>query len=505
MEYFGLKKSLEEVLHERFGFKGFRAYQKEACEFSMQNRNVLLVMPTGAGKSLCYQLPTIAKGGICLVVSPLISLMEDQIAHLKELHFRAAAIHSNLHVTEQRQVCVDYKNKNLDFLFIAPERLRHERFVAFLETYQPTFIAIDETHCVSQWGHDFRPDYLLIQKRLKNISAPIIALTASATPTVRKDILKQLGAQEFKEITGGFFRENLRLNVSEIKKSDRLRKILHYFQSEDKVPAIIYCQSRKACDELGTLLRSHLKVEVYHAGLTAEKRSGALQRFFNDQVDVMIATVAFGMGIDKSNIRTVIHSGMPSSLEQYYQEIGRAGRDGKSSECVLLYAPGDTRVHHFLREKNYPDVFKLYAFLEILKRHPNGFPLLQSDALRLFKDEQGVESALSRMAHLKLIEIQTTDRQVFEIKILDAAPGWNELYKAQVVAKERQLNRMTDYSFTSKCRMGVVVQYFEGPKSEFKVCGQCDNCLAKRKSATGAFSEVIRQVKKPQGTSRGKR
>ncbi len=283
---------LLEILRQRFGHHGFRPHQLDACAAAASGEDVLLVMPTGAGKSLCYQLPAAARGGNALVISPLISLMEDQVAKLAELGFRVARIHSGRARADSRQACIDWVDGKLDFLFIAPERLRVPGFIEWLAKRRPNLIAIDEAHCISQWGHDFRPDYRLLGQRLPALRpAPVIALTATATPQVQADIASQLAMQGGRKLIHGFRRENIAVEVCELKPSLRAAKVLELLSDPARLPAIVYVPSRKECEALAKSLAAHLPCEAYHAGLKADARdrtqaafqAGELQSHLEEQ------------------------------------------------------------------------------------------------------------------------------------------------------------------------------------------------------------------------------
>ncbi|HEV2447976.1 MAG TPA: DNA topoisomerase 3, partial [Candidatus Sulfopaludibacter sp.] len=337
---------LTEMLRRSFGFLSFRANQEAVCKALIEGSDVLLVMPTGSGKSLCYQLPGIARGGTTLVISPLIALMEDQAAKLRGHGFAVERIHSGRDRASSRQVCIDYLEGRLQFLFIAPERLRVSGFPEMLARRKPNLIAIDEAHCISQWGHDFRPDYRMLGQYLPTLRpAPVIALTATATPLVQDDIAEQLGLAGPARFIHGFRRENLAIEVVEVAPSQRAALTYELLQDEARRPAIVYAPTRAQTAELSADLNHHFPTAPYHAGLDSEHRQRVQQEFLEGRVSVMVATIAFGMGIDKPDVRTVIHTALPGSVEAYYQEIGRAGRDGKSSRAALMHSYADRYTH----------------------------------------------------------------------------------------------------------------------------------------------------------------
>src|SRR6185437_232524 len=344
---------LATLLHRTFGFPAFRANQEAVCQAATAGRDVLLVMPTGAGKSLCYQLPAIARGGTALVISPLIALMDDQAAKLSALGLRVARIHSGLSRDESRQACRDYLDGTLQFLFIAPERMRVPGFPEMLAKKKPALIAIDEAHCISQWGHDFRPDYRTLGDYLPALRpAPVIALTATATHTVQKDIATQLQLHQPALFIHGFRRHNLAIEVVEMSKPRRKEFTADLLKASANRPAIVYAPSRKAAEELASSLGR--SAAAYHAGLEPSVRERVQRHFLSGKLEVVVATIAFGMGIDKADVRTVVHTALPGSIEAYYQEIGRAGRDGLPSRTVLLHSYADRKMHDFFLERDYP-------------------------------------------------------------------------------------------------------------------------------------------------------
>jgi DNA topoisomerase-3 len=314
-------QKLSSLLEERFGFSSFRPHQQAVCEAAAAGSDVLLVMPTGAGKSLCYQLPGLARGGTTLVVSPLIALMEDQVVRLQALGLRAERIHSGRGRVDSRRVCGDYLEGRLDYLFIAPERLGVPGFPEFLAQRPLALIAIDEAHCISQWGHDFRPDYRLLGERLPLLRpAPVVALTATATPLVQRDIVQQLAlAASTKQFIHGFRRTNLAIEAVAVPPKQRADRTRRWLALPERTPAIVYAPTRKLAEAVAVELEGEHRVQAYHAGLSAERRDEVQSAFLGGRLDVVVATVAFGMGVDKADVRTVVHLALPGSLESYYR------------------------------------------------------------------------------------------------------------------------------------------------------------------------------------------
>lgn len=330
------------VLKHTFGFSGFRPLQEEAVDAILSGRDLAMLLPTGGGKSLCYQLPSLVMGGLTVVVSPLIALMHDQVIALQELGIEAAMISSAQSAQEQQEAFAKAKNGTLKLLYIAPERLANASFLSWLGTLEINFFVIDEAHCISEWGHEFRDDY----RRLGELRAafprtPIAAFTATATEKVREDILSQLGLRDPLILRAPVLRKNITITVRERDTAWRteMMNILNKHAGES---GIVYAFSRRETEELAEFLsKKGFKCSPYHAGLSSEQRHATHQSFLNDETQIIVATVAFGMGIDKGDIRFVIHTSLPKTIENYYQEIGRAGRDGIESEAVLFYSGSD--------------------------------------------------------------------------------------------------------------------------------------------------------------------
>lgn len=347
-----MNEDLTQVLNTHFGLSSFRPLQKEIIESVLEDHDALVLMPTGGGKSLCYQLPALLFPGITLVVSPLISLMKDQVDALKQKGINAEFLNSSISFYEQKRIEEKALRGELKLLYVAPERFANEHFQSVLDDLKVSLIAIDEAHCISQWGHDFRPDYRNLRMlRTMFPDVPIVALTATATERTRRDIAEQLKLRNGKMYIASFNRPNLRYHVLR-KRRSAFDALVSLLKKEKSLPAIIYCLARKDTEMLASDLQEEgLRALPYHAGLDAGERKSIQERFLNDETPIICATIAFGMGIDKPDVRTVVHWTMPKDLEGYYQETGRAGRDGKPSECVLFYGVGDAIVFRkFFRE-----------------------------------------------------------------------------------------------------------------------------------------------------------
>jgi len=498
--------NLNALLESIFGFTSFRASQKAVCEAATAGRDVLLVMPTGAGKSLCYQLPAIARGGTALVISPLIALMDDQAYKLSSLGLRVGRIHSGMDRDASRQVCRDYLDGNLQFLFIAPERFRVPGFGAMLAKRKPSLIAIDEAHCISQWGHDFRPDYRNLAAHLESLRpAPVIALTATATPQVQKDIVQELDLQRPAEFIQGFRRTNLAVEVVEVSKPRRTEMARKLLADAANRPAIIYAPSRKDAETLSSELNRDFPAATYHAGLDPATRERVQRKFLSGELDVVVATIAFGMGIDKADVRTVLHTAMPSTVESFYQEIGRAGRDGKPARSVLMYSYADRKMHDFFLERDYPPTDTLARIASALRSDP-----IHADDLRiaLKLDLDVFGPALDKLLAQGAVQMDIAGN-VTQTENSNAA--WRRSYDTQVNFRRSQIDAMMRFATATECRMAALIHHFGDMSDANRACGLCDFCSPERASSqefrdpsSSELSEMLRIVHGLSGMSKGK-
>ena len=432
-----LMSSVAEVLQRYWGYDSFRPLQAEAMRAILENRDSVVVLPTGGGKSICFQAPAVTLPGLAVVVSPLISLMKDQVDSLTECGIPAACVNSSMSHTNRLQVADAIRRGELKLLYVAPERLCSDKMLDFLETCQVSFFAIDEAHCISAWGHDFRPEYRMLQQlRARFPGVAVHAYTATATEHVRCDISEQLGLREPEWLIGSFDRPNLVYRVQ--RKSDVLKQVRAVIDTHPNESGIVYCISRREVDEVAEVLsRSGYKARPYHAGLSDADRVKHQDEFLNDVTHIIVATVAFGMGIDKSNVRYVIHTGAPKSLEHYQQETGRAGRDGLEAECWLLWATSNFITWRKMQE-DLPDDARNQAFesLKGIERFCTGVVCRHKALVEHF--DQKYESENCRACDVCLDQLDlVSDPLVLSQKILSCVvrvkEGFGSDYVAQVL------------------------------------------------------------------------
>ncbi len=429
---------------QRFGLNSFRPGQREVISAIVAGHDCMCIMPTGGGKSLCYQLPTIIRSGLTIVVSPLIALMKDQVDALGQKGIPAALINSTLSLGEQNERLQDLAAGKYQLVYVAPERLRSNRFMEAIRATPIQLLAIDEAHCISQWGHDFRPDYARLGKFRQWLGdVQTVALTATATPQVRDDIVQVLRLNRPKQFMSGFARPNLDLGVVQ-RQSDREKdEQLEQFLKRESGAGIIYAATRKRCDSLVEMLQTKLKIPVgaYHAGMNLDQRRAIQERFMRNELRIIVATNAFGMGIDKPDLRFVVHYNMPGSLEAYYQEAGRAGRDGQQSQCVLLYSFQDRYIQEFFIDNNYPPREVIQAVYEFLLQRPEDPIELTHeeirDALGLSVTGEAIGSSLQILARTGVLERLETGGGMAMIRIDSELPTLVDLFPKDATVKRK--------------------------------------------------------------------
>ncbi|QDG53646.1 RecQ family ATP-dependent DNA helicase [Persicimonas caeni] len=483
-----LADSLQEGLKTLFGFDEFRKGQREAMETIMAGDDALVVMPTGSGKSLCYQLTACVKEGVTLVISPLIALMKDQVDSLQKLGLPATEINSSMSWDEQQRRIEGLRLGEYKLVYVAPERFRSGSFRRALAQVDVSMLAVDEAHCVSQWGHDFRPDYLRISDIRRELGNPqTVALTATATKFVQKDIVEQLDMPDAHILVSGFERPNLFFEVFHARRdSDKLKRLVALIEYYDGESIVVYCATRKQVRQVQKkLAREGISSSTYHGGMGDVDRAQTQNAWMDGEVPVLVATNAFGMGVDKPDVRAVAHYNVPGSVEAYYQEAGRAGRDGDPAHCLLLFNYGDKGIHDFFTENSYPLRTEVMLVWQYLSGLGTGTHAVDADRISDELARQGgkihsfgVDSILRLLQSGGHIEVLPAGQGV---TVLDETPVGEVNVDFEAVAHRRevaneQLGNMLQYASSQSCHQAELLHYFNSEPSFGERCENCSSC-----------------------------
>jgi ATP-dependent DNA helicase RecQ len=475
------------VLNEVFGYPDFREGQREIVDAVLAGDDVLALMKTSGGKSLCFQVPALCMNGTTIVISPLISLMKDQVDALLRKDVRAGMVNSDMPMDEVANTMFNLSNGFYKIFYVSPERLANEEFLQILANIEIPFFAVDEAHCVSMWGHAFRTDYTMISQRLdvleemKGVRIPRAAYTATATPIIKDDIKKQLGMRpDAAEFLNSFNRDNLQLHV--IQSNDKETSLLEILNAKKEEPSIIYCSTAKAVEQLYHKLKGlGFKAGMYHGKLEAEMKNEMQEQFLSDDLDIMVATNAFGMGVDKPNVRNVIHYQMPANLEGYFQEVGRGGRDGKPSSGFLLYSKRDRKIHEFFIKLNYPIRSEIESIRNVLATfgQPSAYTAdwlvgLSNSVTVDANQVDGIMRVLKTQGLIELLE-EPDGGKSFSLLDIYKDISMERIDERRQIANENLMS-MEHFCGTNLCRKRNVLRYF-GEKSKSHNCGSCDVCL----------------------------
>jgi ATP-dependent DNA helicase RecQ len=502
------KDELREALQQHFGFDNFRDGQREIVEQVLDGQDVLAVMPTGSGKSLCYQFPACVLEGTTLVVSPLIALMKDQVDALRDFGVAATLINSSIGFQEQQARMLEMAQGEYRIVYVAPERFKNDNFLNAVRDTDVDLLAVDEAHCISQWGHDFRPDYLKLGEVREILGGPpTIALTATATNLVQRDILENLGLPGAEVVVSGFERPNLFYEVyvagGDEDKLSRIEKVVEHWRGES---VVVYCATRRQVDEVTRgLQRGGVVVGTYHGGLSDRQRARVQEAFMHGDVPVLVATNAFGMGVDKPDVRAIVHYNIPGSLEAYYQEAGRAGRDGEPADCIVLYNRRDRGIHDFFIENSFPEKEVVESVWMFLYKKGVDTHQLGADEIadKISRSSRGghvhnwaVETSLRLLEQGGHIDFGVRDGYPW-VAVLDRARlrdlrvDWDRL-KEQRDLGLRQLSDVETYATGQGCRQTYLLNYFNSTPSYDDGCGHCDNCVGQPDYAAHAGRTVVR-------------
>ncbi|HLM78871.1 MAG TPA: ATP-dependent DNA helicase RecQ [Rubrobacteraceae bacterium] len=472
---------IDHFAREKFGYEGLRPGQEEAIRSVIDRHDTLAVMPTGSGKSAIYQLAALMIPGTTVVISPLIALQRDQVANIEEQEAgEAAQVNSTVRKSERQKALEDLQKGDLEFLFIAPEQFNNEETLARLREAKPSVFVVDEAHCISEWGHDFRPAYLRLGAVIEALDhPPVLALTATASPLVREEIAERLRMRDPHTVVRGFDRANIWLGVERFQDEEAKKRALLDRVGEAEKPGIVYAATRKRAEEIAeTLLEGGIKAVSYHGGMKDGERERIQEAFMNDEAEVIVATTAFGMGVDKANVRFVFHYDISDSIDSYHQEIGRAGRDGEAANATLFYRPGDLGIRRFFAGGGQVEFEQVERAAEAAVEHeePVELGVLREEA---DLSQSKLTTALGRLEEVNAVEILPTGEVVQGEQLPDLSEVSEEAARAQEHREEFNRSRIEmvrGYAEVRDCRREYLLNYFG---EEFEApCGYCDNCEA---------------------------
>ncbi|HEY9726708.1 MAG TPA: ATP-dependent DNA helicase RecQ [Chroococcales cyanobacterium] len=475
------QQRVHQVARERFGYESFRAGQEAAIKALLDGRDTLAVMPTGSGKSAIYQIAAVLIPGSTVVISPLVALQHDQVESITQQEVgRAAMVNSTVPSAERQETFEALEEEKLDFLFLAPEQFNNPETLDRLQNSKPSLFVVDEAHCISEWGHDFRPDYLRLGAVIEALGHPrVLALTATAAPTVRQEIVERLRMRDPQIVVQGFDRPNIWLSVKRFEDEAQKQQALLKWAVRVKKPGIVYVATRKKAEDVAQALRDEgVQAIFYHAGMKAKEREEAQTAFMHEEAEVIVATTAFGMGVDKPNVRFVFHYDISDSVDSYYQEMGRAGRDGEKALAILFYCPDDLNLRRFLASSGQIDVELLEQVAVTVQEQDEPINLRDLQEQTNLSQSK-LTKALSRLEEVGAVESLPTGEVIASEQPPELSEATQEAARAQECYQHyvrSRLEMMRGYAEVRDCRRKYLLNYFGETLEE--PCGFCDNCKA---------------------------